>query len=172
MSPSGERIAVMNLRDGIDFYSTSRRQFLSTTKYEMTRQDPPQNLLVDILFVDDETVAFGHSDGMIGFATFGLEEVDNFFETGHDISGMCLLFATSVSLNLTYLLVPIRSITFGFVDNKPLIFGLTSPLPSGRSSARFPSDIYVGRIETPGLSDRPDEYHSPERTRHVSLTSS
>lgn len=72
----------MNLRDGIDFYSTSRQEYQSTTRYTICSQDPPQNLIVDLMFVDDETVCFGHVDGQIGFATFGVEEVDTFFEIG------------------------------------------------------------------------------------------
>lgn len=70
----------MNLRDGIDFYSTSRCEYQSTTKYTVSSQVPPRNFIVDIVFIDDDTVAFGHSDGLVGFATYGVQHVDTVFE--------------------------------------------------------------------------------------------
>lgn len=79
----------MNLQNGIDFYSTSRRVYDTTTSYSLSRQNPPQNFIVDILFVDEDTVAFGHSDGFVGFATYGVPGMDTTFEiaTGQDIGG-------------------------------------------------------------------------------------
>lgn len=72
----------MNLRDGIDFYSISRQEYRSTTHYTLCSQEPPRNLVVDIMFVDDDTVLFGHADGRIGFATFGDHRADTFFDIG------------------------------------------------------------------------------------------
>ena len=71
VSPSGKRIATMNLKDGVDFYSTSHKKFITSTK---SPTSAPQGIATQIAFVDDDTVAVGHSGGMIYFATFGMDQ--------------------------------------------------------------------------------------------------
>ena len=69
VSPSGKRIATMNLKDGVDFYSTSHKTFIMSTQ---SPRSAPQGIATQITFVDDDTVAVGHSGGTIYFATFGM----------------------------------------------------------------------------------------------------
>ena len=71
VSPSGKRIATMNLKDGVDFYSTSHKKFITSTK---SPPSAPQGIATQIAFVDDDTVAIGHSGGIIYFATFGMDQ--------------------------------------------------------------------------------------------------
>ena len=71
VSPSGKRIATMNLKDGVDFYSMSHKKFITSTKLPTFA---PQGIATQITFVDDDTVAIGHSGGMIYFATFRMDQ--------------------------------------------------------------------------------------------------
>uniref|UniRef100_A0A8H7Y961 Uncharacterized protein n=1 Tax=Psilocybe cubensis TaxID=181762 RepID=A0A8H7Y961_PSICU len=136
ISPSGERLAVMNLTDGIDFYSTTHRRLLSTTRYGLSTRNPPRNLIVDIIFIDEDTVAFGHSDGYVAFATFGIGEISRTFSIdGHRFRA------------------PIQTITFGFVERRPFVFAIVHPfdpwIPSRDPRA---INIHIGLIDNEGES--------------------
>lgn len=146
ISPSGERIAVMNLCDGIDFYSATHREFISTTKYAMTARRPRQNLVVDIVFVDEDTVAFGHSDGYIGFASYGFERISGTFKIeARELDGISTIFDLCIGIDLV--LVPIQTICFGITQFGPLILGLVPSSAVHRHSNRYASEIHIGRIE-------------------------
>lgn len=67
----------MNLRDGIDWYSLSHGKYLSTTKYALRKKQPPLNLVVNLAFIDDDTVAVGHVDGLVYLASFGHPSVES-----------------------------------------------------------------------------------------------
>ena len=71
VSPSSKRIATMNLKDGVDFYSTSHKKFITSTK---SPPSAPQGITTQIAFMDDNMVAVGHSGGIIYFATFGMDQ--------------------------------------------------------------------------------------------------
>jgi len=74
MSPSGEKMAATNLRDGVDWYSTSRGAHISTTNLGISRDPEWINMIVDLVFVDEDTVAVAHTSGRIVYVTFGMPE--------------------------------------------------------------------------------------------------
>lgn len=69
ISPSGERVAVANLSDGVDFYSTSSRSYMSTVRFTVWHGN--KNPVSDVVFIDEDHVGLGHADGSIRILTFG-----------------------------------------------------------------------------------------------------
>lgn len=65
----------MNMKDGIDWYSLSHNNYISTTTYTVASSHPPRNLIVDLVFIDEDTVAVGNVEGFIFVATYGVPEV-------------------------------------------------------------------------------------------------
>jgi hypothetical protein len=61
-------IAVANANDGIDWYLVPQRRFLHTTIYDFCGE----YYMVDLEFLDDITVAAGHSQSRLIFATVGM----------------------------------------------------------------------------------------------------
>lgn len=61
----------MNLKDGLDWYSLSHQKYITTTKYTVSKSRPPISLVVDLIFVDEETVAVGHVDGYVSLVSYG-----------------------------------------------------------------------------------------------------
>jgi hypothetical protein len=68
LSPSGLILAATNMYDGIDWYSITRREYVSTTYYDV-QGDSRSRRLVGITFLDEVTVLAGHVDGQIVLAT-------------------------------------------------------------------------------------------------------
>lgn len=63
-------MAVANLSDGVDWYSTSHQKYAMTTQFAVT-DSQGRNPIVGIVFVDDDTVAVGHANGIVVFASYG-----------------------------------------------------------------------------------------------------
>ena len=82
---------MFNLSDGTDWYSLSYKKYLSTTRYSLGNTETESNLVVDIAFVDEDTVAVGHMDGAVYLVSFGHTSVD---------SSMILTIAKSTPLTL------------------------------------------------------------------------
>lgn len=153
VSPSGDRLAIMNLIDGIDFYSISHRCFSSTTRYTMSRRNPGRNYLVDMIFVDDETVAFGHSDGYVAFATYGLPFITGSYKPdGDDLMREFAGFIRLLSTHNSSDVAPLQTITFGVVNHLPCVFGLVSSHRTNGFPNRWVTDIHVGQIDIPNNS--------------------
>lgn len=68
LSPSGSILAATNMDDGIDWYSITRREYVSTTYYDVQGGSRSRRL-VGITFLDEVTVLAGHVDGQIVLAT-------------------------------------------------------------------------------------------------------
>ncbi|PPQ71545.1 hypothetical protein CVT26_010405 [Gymnopilus dilepis] len=128
ISPSGERLAVFNLSDGTDWYSLSYKKYLSTTRYSLGNTETESNLVVDIAFVDEDTVAVGHMDGAVYLVSFGHTSVDS-------------------SMVITIAKTPVQHLTVGNYLGRPLIVAvhrrrrspnestisvLTTEIPGGR----------------------------------------
>uniref|UniRef100_A0A8H7XQG1 Uncharacterized protein n=1 Tax=Psilocybe cubensis TaxID=181762 RepID=A0A8H7XQG1_PSICU len=161
ISPSGERVAVMNMCDGIDFYSTTHRRLLSTTRYVLSSRTPPRNLIVDIIFVDEDTVAVGHSDGYVAFATFGVSEI-------------CGTFA----LDDNNYRAPVQAITFGLVNHQPHIFAVIPAFsPWMRTHGAIANTIHVGLIQNNDesgigeIDSTLDDQYPSTRTRPLTMYS-
>jgi hypothetical protein len=59
------------MEDGVDWYCTKSRRYLSSTRYGK-RTD--YRYVVGINFIDERTVVVGHSEGQLIFATLGMAE--------------------------------------------------------------------------------------------------
>lgn len=68
LSPSGSILAATNMDDGIDWYSITRREYVSTTYYDVQGASRSRRL-VGITFLDEVTVLAGHVNGHIVLAT-------------------------------------------------------------------------------------------------------
>jgi len=68
LSPSGSILAATNMYDGIDWYSITRREYVSTTYYDVQGASRSRRL-VGITFLDEVTVLAGHVDGQLVVAT-------------------------------------------------------------------------------------------------------
>lgn len=78
LSPSGERLAVLNLKDGIDWYSTSHQRYMMTTRYSSYLPAFETNRVVGVEFLDEDTVVAGHPNGYLIFASFGMSTSPQF----------------------------------------------------------------------------------------------
>jgi len=88
VSPSGERVAVANLRNGIDWYSVSHKSYAMTTKFKNTT-NRGGNYVVGIVFIDEDTVAVGHIDGKVIFASCGIPFMTGHLRVAEPNQGMC-----------------------------------------------------------------------------------
>ncbi|KIM43803.1 hypothetical protein M413DRAFT_26098 [Hebeloma cylindrosporum] len=129
VSPSGKRIATMNLKDGVDFYSTSHKKFIMSTK---SPASAPQGIVTQIAFVDDDTVAVGHSSGTIYFASFGMEQAVVSFPLSQEGETQ----ETTADL--------VQCIAAGPSDGQCLVFGI---LPTSSRNQTQSSDVVVVTIE-------------------------
>ncbi|KAH9475618.1 hypothetical protein JR316_0012735 [Psilocybe cubensis] len=137
ISPSGEQVAVMNIRT------------------------PPKNLIVNIIFVDEDTVAVGHSDGYVAFATFGVSEI-------------CGTFA----LDDDNYRAPVQAITFGLVNHQPHIFAVIPAFsPWMRTHGAIANTIHVGLIQNNDesgigeIDSTLDDQYPSTRTRPLTMYS-
>lgn len=62
----------MNTRTGVDWYSTTHRRFLMSTRYNVETIRQARNLIVQLDFMDDITVAVGNVNGKLIFAQLGM----------------------------------------------------------------------------------------------------
>ena len=65
----------MNMKDQVDWYSLSHGIFITTTEYTSSRRRPTRKVVVDLFFIDDDTVAVGHVDGSVYLASFSYPSV-------------------------------------------------------------------------------------------------
>lgn len=77
LSPSGRILAVMNLSDGIDWYSVENGTYIRSTTYVITEFFP-----VNVKFLGEEVVVAGNSQGGIVFASSFSGERPRFFSFG------------------------------------------------------------------------------------------
>ncbi|KAH9480139.1 hypothetical protein JR316_0006736 [Psilocybe cubensis] len=126
ISPSRERLAVKNLANGIDWYSTSHQRYVGTTLLENTHQ-----FIVDIAFLDEETVAIG-SQGSVLLATFGFNSPTGVFNTED------------------YYSKSVQTVACGIISKYPVILSV-SPRRAGNTNGRN-AIIHIARIE-PQFSD-------------------
>ena len=65
----------MNTRTGVDWYSTTHRRFLMSTRYNIESIRQARNLIVHLDFMDDITVAVGNVNGKLIFAQLGMSSL-------------------------------------------------------------------------------------------------
>lgn len=68
VSPSGHRLAIANMVDGVTIYDLKTRVMEETIIYDIGRY-----MYVDVVFVDEETVILGHPMGSIVAVALGGE---------------------------------------------------------------------------------------------------
>ncbi|KAH9481664.1 hypothetical protein JR316_0006191 [Psilocybe cubensis] len=144
--PSGERIAVLNLNNEVDFYSTSYRKHISTTPINVPGPVPHQRkFIADITFIDDETVAFGHSNGYVGFITYGMtDSVKTFTIDGDGPKGEVFR-------------CPIQTIAYGLIGHQPHILAvIPSSLAASGVRPHYHADVHIGRISNSPVTSTRD----------------
>ncbi|TFK70720.1 hypothetical protein BDN72DRAFT_521346 [Pluteus cervinus] len=70
VSPDGKLLAVVNLKDGIDWYDLDNRHFMCTTLGEFGKVDDKTRYGVGIAFLDNESVAIGNGRGRLSVASY------------------------------------------------------------------------------------------------------
>ena len=96
MSPSKEILAVANTRTGIDWYSTTLKLYLMTTRYSPELTSEQLNYVVGATFVDDMTVAVGNISGRLVYAHLGMTAHPLELHVGSRTQGMQIIFVCYV----------------------------------------------------------------------------
>lgn len=65
LSPSGKRLVVFNMFDGLDWYGTRKQNLLATTHFDIGAYR-----FADVVLVDEETAIIGHPSGAVVIATY------------------------------------------------------------------------------------------------------
>ncbi|KAH9478989.1 hypothetical protein JR316_0009452 [Psilocybe cubensis] len=131
LSPSGERLAIKTVNHTIEWYSISHQKRLSTTV--ISRRNDIANSLVDMTFLDEDTVIVGHDSGCVILASYGMEDPTGIFNTD-DFECM-----------------PIQALTCGVPKGteRPLILAVARRMLPDTLDFAYNSVIHVGEIDTP-----------------------
>lgn len=72
LSSSGRRLAVVNPRKGVDWFSFSYGRYLLTSGYSTHVDVSADNRFNQLAFVDEDTVIVTHKSGSLLFVSFGM----------------------------------------------------------------------------------------------------